>query len=119
DETERLSEWVASLRDHSLVAIDLEPTGRRKSLPWPPQTGVKLAKGRTWKDLDFALSEHPRKQIDAEQLASLWLALDERPIDLAVPSAVRHILFEPGRPKPTLIREGDIPGKFIRRLKVK
>ncbi|MEM6473272.1 MAG: hypothetical protein AAF802_27165, partial [Planctomycetota bacterium] len=38
DETERLSEWVASLRDHSLVAIDLEPTGRRKSLPWPPQT---------------------------------------------------------------------------------
>jgi hypothetical protein len=117
DDHKELLDWFAARRPNSTLVFSILPTMLDQNLTWPPPdvSGKPFSK-RDWPALETAMSKHPFRTISAEELAVLVQHGTEKPIDLLTPSRVRYILYEPGKTKPVLIRENDVPGKFLKRL---
>lgn len=112
-----LKTWIEDGIAGSNVVLVIKPSHSRMNLPWPPMNSARPApKGRSWTDLELAMSNHPMKEITVGQLAFLLEEMELQPIQLLSPSPVRYVVFEQGRKLPTLIRESDLPGKYIRRF---
>ncbi|MCO8121384.1 hypothetical protein NHH03_06515 [Stieleria sp. TO1_6] len=109
--------WFSSRRENVTLVLAIEPALIDRGQVWPPPniSGNRNAR-QDWAALETAMSKHPFRTVDAEELAVVLRENDEMPIDLNLPSRTRYIIFEPGKKKMFLIREGDLPGKFIQRL---
>lgn len=116
---EELLSWFSSRRENSTVVLSIKPTHLDRGITWPPPNVSRnpLAK-RDWNALEAAMSKHPFRSLDAEQLAVILRANDEMSVDLFSPARARYVFFEADKRKPFLIRENDLPGKFLGRLEV-
>ena len=116
-EHEELLRWFTTERENSLVVLAVKPPLLARQIPWPPPRvdDGKLS-GRSWKALEAAMSKHAFRTVDAAELAVVLQSQDEQSIDLTLPSRVRYVFFENGVSRTFVIREGDLPAKFLRRF---
>ncbi|MEO1527574.1 MAG: hypothetical protein AAFX06_19265 [Planctomycetota bacterium] len=114
---EELLSWYKTQRDNSMVVLAIRPPLMARQKSWPPPTEQKgkLA-GRGWSALEKAMSAHPFRTVDASELATLMSNHGEQVFDFLLPSRARYVFFEPGKERTFVIREGDLPAKFLRRF---
>ena len=62
------------------------------------------------------MSHHPFRTISHEQLAALLRSDDHSPIELEGQGRVRYVYFEPNKRRTFVIRENELPGKYIRQF---
>ncbi|WP_182865093.1 hypothetical protein [Stieleria mannarensis] len=112
--------WFSTRRENAFVVLAVLPTYLDQDITWPPPNVSRnpLAK-RNWSELESVMANHPFRSVTAEQLAVILRENDEMAINLLVPARARYVVFEPGKTKPIVIRESDLPGKFINRLETK
>ena len=116
-EHEELLRWFSTQRENATLVLSIKPTYLDRDLPWPPPNVNRVTLGtRDWVALEKAMSNHPFRAVSAEELAVVLREGDEMPIHLLAPSRARYIVFQSDKRKPFVIREADIPGKFIKRL---
>lgn len=118
DADDLLAWWDTQSKDEQLV-LSIEPPLLVRQTPWPPVDVGSVAekKGLGWRDLQKLVLEFPYRNVDTEQLAVLIRDRGLQPLDLHLPTRTRYLFFEPGKKTPFAIREGDIPGKPIGRLR--
>ena len=114
---DELTSWFKTQRENSLVVLAIRPPLLQRQIPWPPPMPLDAKRaGRSWRALEKAMSEHSFRTVDAAELAMLLHSQDEQPIDLTLPSRARYVFFEKGDRRSFVIREGDLPAKFLRRF---
>ncbi len=118
DADELLAWWDTQVENDSLV-LALDPPLLLRQQPWPPVDlgGIADKRGLGWQDLQKLLLELPYRTVDGEQLATLVRDRGLPPLDIELPTRARYLFFEANKRAPLVIREGDIPGKPIGRVK--
>ncbi len=118
DSEELLSWWDLQIKSDPVV-LAIQPPLLARQRSWPPVEvgGVADKRGLGWQDLQKLLLELPYQNIDAKQLAALIRERDLAPVDIVSPTRARYLLYEPNKRAAWAIREGDIPGKHIGRVK--
>lgn len=114
-----LLQWWDTRIDTEAVVFSLQPPLLARREPWPPVNAAtktnRLALG--WKDVQQLVSQLSHRTIDAQQLFTLIHSRQLPPVDIQLPTAARYLLFEPGKKKALVVREGEPPGRFVGRLK--
>ena len=120
EDHEEILTWFSSRRENSFVVLAIKPTHLDRDVAWPPPNISRnpLAK-RSWSELETVMSNHPFRSVSAEELAVVLRENNEMSINLLAPARARYVIFEPGKKKLTVVRESDLPGKFIHRLETK
>ncbi len=120
EDHEEILTWFSSRRENSFVVLAIKPTHLDHDVAWPPPNISRnpLAK-RSWSELETVMSNHPFRSVSAEELAVVLRENNEMSINLLAPARARYVIFEPGKKKLTVVRESDLPGKFIHRLETK
>lgn len=109
--------WFSTRRDNAIVVLAIKPTYLDRNIVWPPPSVSRnpLAK-LDWNALETAMSHHAFRTVSTEELAVLLRESDELPINLLSPVRARYLIFQPGKKRIEVIRENDLPGKFLKRL---
>lgn len=111
--------WFSSRRDNSTIVLAIKPNYLDRDLVWPPPDIKRASANRGWTALETAMSKHAYRSVTAEELAVILRENQELSIDLLVPARARYVIFEPGKKKLFVVRESDVPGRFISRLETK
>ena len=114
---EELTQWFKAEHENSLVVLAIKPPLLLRQMPWPPPNaeGAKRS-GRGWKALETAMSKQAFRTVDATELTLLLKIAEAKPIELTLPSRARYVCFERGSSRTFVIREGDLPAKFLKRF---
>ncbi|WP_149499678.1 hypothetical protein [Roseiconus lacunae] len=113
-----LLQWFQSRQAVSTIVMAVRPDLIAGQIAWPPPNVNLKLRGRTWSDLESAMSKHAYRKVALEELVFLFREFNVEPIVLNQGSRVRYVFFEHGKKKPAIVRESDLPGKYIRRLKI-
>ena len=111
---EELLAWYDRESELGPIVLTIESSFDRFDI-WPPADGA--TRGMTWKEVHDLALEFPHRQLDLQELASLIRHRNLPAIDLRGTSPVRYLMSTPNRPRPTLVRESDPPGRFASLLK--
>ena len=114
-----LLDWWDANAKRDVVILAIEPPILAKARKWPP-VGVDAVadkRGMGWHDLQKLLVEKPYRVIDAQQLASLIRQRKLPSVELNGSGRLRYLMIKPIANRVTLIRESDVPSKFIGVLK--
>lgn len=111
--------WWDEIADTQPVVISLQPSLLAARQAWPPpqllaQTGRR---GATWTDLQAVIQAQPIKDVSAAQLAALITARGLRDVEIALPSTARYLFYEPKQKSPLVIREDELPGRYVAKIK--
>ncbi|WP_143543882.1 hypothetical protein [Rhodopirellula sp. MGV] len=111
-----LLEWFQSRRDVATIVFAITPDVITQQVSWPPPNVNPKMRGRSWSDLEIAMSKHAFRGVTAEELAVILQVETQVSLNALVPSRLRYLVFRPKEGKPVEIRESDLPSKFIRRF---
>ena len=114
---EQLLSWF---RWHEEAAVVVEI----RQSPWAPVAsrppGAPAARRGAPAVLDQQLAdrldEMPYRTVSLEQLAVLLQEHGDSPIDLERPAPARYVIFVPDEPDPLVVRAGDSPARWSRRI---
>ncbi|NND99177.1 MAG: hypothetical protein HKN47_17810 [Pirellulaceae bacterium] len=112
-------QWWDSHAESDMVILALQPPILTRMQPWPP-VGVDSAaqrKGVGWPQLQKLVVQKPFRHVDTQELANLMRQRELQSIDIQRPSRARYLMYEPGSSRLVVIGEGELPAKYIGRIK--
>ena len=119
DRADELITWWAAIPEGQSVVLALRPPLLESTKSWPPAPGKDVAsrRGLGWDSLQELLETETYRDVTAHELCHLMHDRQIRAIDIHHPSRVRYLYFESTEKNPVLIREGDIPGRYVALVK--
>ncbi len=118
EEHEEVLRWFDSQRKNDTLVLAVKTTYLDRNIAWPPHDlSGKVNSKQDWNALETVLSKYPFRTVTAEQLSVVLRENDEPSVDLFGSSRVRYVVFELGKNLPMVIRESDVPVKYVNRLK--
>ena len=112
DQTDFLTWYDSHLKSGPFV-LQVESPSHMQHLPWPPVAAPKHRNGTSWTTThDFAM-KFPVRTITPQQLTVLIRERELKPINFFSPSMARYLLVSSNNRLPQIIREQDLPARFL------
>ena len=115
DQADDLIAWWDGLPDDKPVVLELRPPLLASNVAWPPPAteGVAARRGLGWDALHELLETETYRSVLACELGILMGHREIPPIDISDPSRARYLYFETTAKTPVLMRERDVPGRYV------
>ena len=112
DQTDFLTWYDSHLKSGPFV-LQVESPSHMRHRPWPPIAPPKHRNGTSWTTThDFAM-KFPVRTITPQQLTVLIRERELKPINFFSPSMARYLLVSSNNRLPQIIREQDLPARFL------